>query len=257
MEITCPSGLKGVIREMKVKEQMILTDPKLVRTGRFMTEVVRNCWVRTLDPGPYPWGSNPPTVLPWEQILQADKIFAFKEVRVASFGPKFSWDIVCSEEFCKNHFIWEVELDKLPVVKLDPKYVENVRTGKAFETTIGGRKVKYRFLIGSDDARLLELNRDMGMPAIMATYMSRIVAVEGIDASDLEALKTWIEDLAYSEGIKFQQELEAIDCGVDTIIEIKCNRCENVQRAILPLVQAFFPHLKKTGKQSNEKQTSG
>ena len=49
--ITCPSGLTGRVRGMKVREERILADRKLAKSGGQVDELLGACWEETLDPG--------------------------------------------------------------------------------------------------------------------------------------------------------------------------------------------------------------
>ncbi len=51
--ITCSSGLTGRVRGMKVREERILADRKLAKSGGQVDELLGACWEETLDPGPY------------------------------------------------------------------------------------------------------------------------------------------------------------------------------------------------------------
>lgn len=51
--ITCPSGLQGRVRAMKVREERVLADRKLAKSGGQVDELLAACWEETLDPGPY------------------------------------------------------------------------------------------------------------------------------------------------------------------------------------------------------------
>lgn len=42
--ITCPSGLTGRIRGMKVQEERVLADRKLAKSGGQMDELLSACW---------------------------------------------------------------------------------------------------------------------------------------------------------------------------------------------------------------------
>jgi hypothetical protein len=42
--ITCPSGITGRIRGMKVREERILTDRKLSKSGGQLDELLAACW---------------------------------------------------------------------------------------------------------------------------------------------------------------------------------------------------------------------
>ena len=51
--ITCPSGLQGRVRGMKVREERVLADRKLAKNGGQVDELLAACWEETIDPGPY------------------------------------------------------------------------------------------------------------------------------------------------------------------------------------------------------------
>jgi len=51
--ITCPSGLTGRVRGMKVREERVLADRKLAKSGGQIDELLAACWEQTLDVGPY------------------------------------------------------------------------------------------------------------------------------------------------------------------------------------------------------------
>ncbi len=44
--ITCPSGLTGRVRGMKVREERILSDRKLAKAGGQVDELLSACWDR-------------------------------------------------------------------------------------------------------------------------------------------------------------------------------------------------------------------
>ena len=64
--ITCPSGLVGRIRGMKAREERILADRKLARSGAQLEQILAACWEETLDPGPYDFGEQP---IDWGKVL--------------------------------------------------------------------------------------------------------------------------------------------------------------------------------------------
>ncbi|OFX26270.1 MAG: hypothetical protein A2V77_14010 [Anaeromyxobacter sp. RBG_16_69_14] len=54
--ITCPSGLSGRIRGMKAREERVLADRKLARSGAQLEQIPAACWEETIDAGPYDFG---------------------------------------------------------------------------------------------------------------------------------------------------------------------------------------------------------
>ncbi len=69
--ITCPSGLSGRIRGMKVREERVLADRKLAKSGGQIDELLGSCWEETLGPGPYKFGEG--EKLDWGNVLQGDR----------------------------------------------------------------------------------------------------------------------------------------------------------------------------------------
>jgi len=47
--ITCPSGLTGVLRGMKVREERVLADRRLAKSGGQLDALLSACWEQT-DP---------------------------------------------------------------------------------------------------------------------------------------------------------------------------------------------------------------
>lgn len=49
--ITCPSGLSGRVRGMKVRGERVLADRKLAKNGGQIDELLGSCWEETFDKG--------------------------------------------------------------------------------------------------------------------------------------------------------------------------------------------------------------
>jgi hypothetical protein len=83
--ITCPSGLQGRVRGMKVREERVLADRKLAKSGGQVDELLAACWEETLDPGPYALAEG--AKLDLGKVLQGDRFFALLMVRALTYGP--------------------------------------------------------------------------------------------------------------------------------------------------------------------------
>lgn len=57
--VTCPSGLSGMVRGMKVREERVLADRKLAKHGGQLDELLTSCWEETVEPGPYDFRDKP------------------------------------------------------------------------------------------------------------------------------------------------------------------------------------------------------
>ena len=110
--ITCPSGLTGRVRGMKVREERILADRKLAKSGGQVDELLGACWEETLDPGPYDFGDKG---IDWGAVLQGDRFYALLQVRALTYGPEYAFALGCQNDGCRARFEWELDLTELPV----------------------------------------------------------------------------------------------------------------------------------------------
>lgn len=238
-EISCPSGLCGIIRGMKVKELGDMADPKLLRTGKIIDKIVSNCWQKTTVIGPYAYSGD---TLPWEDMLQGDRAWAFLAIRSATFGKEFTFSHVCSNNMCNYKYEATVNLEEMEQKKLPVSSYGHVKTGTPLETIISGKKIKYRLLKCSDDQRLTQLTQQAQLSFPVAQIICRIVEIEGIPNSDLDAMASWVDDLALPDGLELRETMEDSDCGVEMEVVVTCpnKSCGNVEKFDLPLGADFF-----------------
>ena len=97
--ITCPSGLTGRIRGMKVREERILSDRKLAKSGGQVDQLLTACWEETLDPGPYDFGESD---IDWGKVLQGDRFYALLQIRAQTYGPDYPFAVACQNDACRH-----------------------------------------------------------------------------------------------------------------------------------------------------------
>ena len=97
--ITCPTGLTGRIRGMKVREERILSDRKLAKSGGQVDELLAACWKETVDAGPYDFGEKD---IDWGQVLQGDRFYALLRVRALTYGAEYAFAVSCQSEACRG-----------------------------------------------------------------------------------------------------------------------------------------------------------
>lgn len=243
MEIICPSGLRGVVRGMKVKELGDMSDAKLLRSGKIVDKLVATCWTKTISSGPYTTLTD---TLPWETMLQGDRAWAFLSIRIATFGNEFAFEHTCSNSMCNTKYEIVVELDKLKQKALPKTSFDHVNTGLDLETTVDGRKVKYRLLRCNTDQQLANLIKNFDLSVPIAQIVTRISSVEGIESSDIESIINWVSELPMADGMDLRETMENADCGVEMEIEAACanRQCGNVEKFDLPLGAGFFQRRK-------------
>ena len=75
VEITCPSGLQGVIRGFKAKEANHLANKSALRSGQAFNKLLQGCWLETTNPGPYELEGE----IDWNKALATDGVKAFSQ----------------------------------------------------------------------------------------------------------------------------------------------------------------------------------
>lgn len=234
--ITCPSGLSGHIRGMQVREERILTDRKLGRTGGQIDELLSACWQETSDAGPYDFGDK---VIDWSKVLQGDRFFTLLQIRALTYGPEYAFAVTCQNDACRSRIQWELNLNELPVRSLSDKSREAFTNGNRFEAILpdAGNRVFFKLFTGADERKLPQLRRNASDRMLSALLAFRITEVEGIEPRDK---RRFIEDLSMRDADLLVDEFDRVDCGVDTTIEIECPDCFAKQEVELPFERTFF-----------------
>jgi hypothetical protein len=219
---------------MKVREETILTDPNLRRTGGQIEALLKACWVEVLEPGPYVVGD---AALDWGQVLQCDRFHAFLRIRIATYGPNYSFAVACQS--CRARIEWEFDLEELPVRKLSDESRAAFAAGNRFETTLpdAGKKVWFRLLTGDDERKLPQLRKASRERMLSSMLTYRVLEVEGIEAKEKRA---FLEDLTMRDADHLVTEFDRVDGGVETNIQIECPDCYAVQEIELPFGPGFL-----------------
>ena len=235
-DILCPSGLAGRIRGLVVREERVLADRKLARRGEQIDTLLSACWEETHETGPYDFGGGDPD---WGKVLQGDRFYALIQVRVATYGPEYSFAVQCESAACRARIEWELHLDELPVKGLSPESRNLFVSGNRFETVLPDAKktVVFRLLTGADERKLARRREASQEAALSSMLAARIVDVEGVEGLER---KRFLEELTFADADFLMDEFDRVDCGVDTTIEVECPECFGLQEVELPFDQGFF-----------------
>jgi hypothetical protein len=238
-EITCPSGLRGVIRGMKVKDEQLFTDRKLTKTGQVITRILESCWVQTDDPGPYDLQSGK---MLWGSALSSDRTHALIQLRIASYGKDYEFRVMCSG--CQHNFGWGVELDKLDVIPVSDAGRQAAKAHTSFPITLkDGRIAKCRLLTGDDEMFFAGLGPEHESKVLTNHLARRIVELDGKTAwFDIVSL---VEDMESMIADALLDATDEIEGGVKTDFDVECPKCHNVQSVVLPFEAGFFSSRKR------------
>jgi hypothetical protein len=228
---------------MKAREERILADRKLARSGAQLEQILAACWEETVDAGPYEFGEQE---IDWGKVLQGDRFYATLQVRVLSYGPEYAFSVPCENRNCRARIEWEVDLRDLPVKPLSDDSRLNFLTGNRFETVLpdASRKVVFRLMTGADERRMAALRRAASERPITTLLNYRLESIDGVEPRDKQK---FIEELAMADVTFLLGEFDRVDCGVETEIEVECPECFGTTRIELPFDKGFFlPERKRT-----------
>jgi hypothetical protein len=232
-EITCPSGLRGVLREMKVKDEQLFTDRKLVRTGRAVGALLEACWEQTTDFGPY----SDEGQFDWDQVASVDRTYAVVQLRMLSYGEKYEFNVTCSA--CREPFSWEVNLNDLAVAPVSKQGIAHLKDGKPIQVEMPDGKTLHCRITTGEDERFLQ-KRGASEESKLLTYqlVRRIVQMDGL--TTFPQIVTALEDMPASHADYLWNETDYHEGGIDTAFDVQCESCGSIQQVFLPFEAAFF-----------------
>lgn len=238
LEISCPSGLRGTIRGMKVKDEQLFTDKKLSRQGRVITELLRACWENIVDPGPYQFG----TTVAFEQLLATDRNAILIKLRAYTFGDDYEFQATC--EACKHRFGWGVNLAELEEKPVSPSGIQHIKTGEPLLIDLpDGRAIKTRLLTGKDEEFIATLGTKDEPKVMTYNLARRIVEIDG--KKDWKDVVGIVEDMEARTADFLWDAFDELEGGTDTMFKIACPRCDAQQTTMLPFEASFFSSRKR------------
>jgi hypothetical protein len=256
MEITCPSGLIGRVRNIKGHELAALAEQADGDSTPIdsIATIVGGCWQETVDPGPsriIQAGDAKPS---WGRVLSGDIIYSLLRLRASSVktpdsdpgpwgpGDPYHFDVQC--QACHKRYGWELLLSELKVKTLPDESKQIIEQSGNFTAVVGGRKYTFQLQTPELDEPITKLRRQQKRSAtsIIDTLVAQTIGVEGVNAKDIKRRWAHIVDLDAFELRELQDAYEAADCGVDTEIQTKCTHagCRYIQDLQLPFGRDFF-----------------
>ena len=245
--ITCPSGMRGTIRGLTVREERILADQRLAQSGQQMEALLSACWLETTDCGPYEFATNRPQ---WGKVIQGDTFYCLLQMRALTYGDDYDFAVRCRNSDCRRNIDWSLQLSELPLRPLSETSRADFANNNRLPVTLPacGKKVWFKLATGDDERKLAAIRRHNGGGMLAALLALRVVEVEGIGAADKAA---FVENLALRDANFLMSHFERSDCGVETSIAIECPHCFEVQQVDLPLGPSFlWPQTRRTSAMS-------
>jgi hypothetical protein len=109
------------------------------------------------------------------------------------------------------------------------------------------KKVGWRLLRGSDERAVEQYVKRMNnkgraaeeRPDFMYRLAIRIVEIDGQPANIGDALNL-VESLKGKDALEFRQQIQAMDIGIETDLEVPCRNCGYANDVSMPMDRSFF-----------------
>ena len=256
--VTCPSGLSGYLRRMKVEELYEMNEAAARGgTDGGLWRVLSSLWVETTDAGPYSFIVPGTERIDVRRLLMGDAMHLLVQARIASLGTYHEFTYQCPR--CRERSTVEVDLDEnIHVRQLPESAATTLRSGKPFvATTLSGARIHYRLAtIAHDDevAKLRkQLERDVkngrrkrlaprGKADLFAAMTTFIEELGEEKSRDQRARYDWFLGLEVAEEIHFDEQVSTNDCGYDDAIQHVCDNevCRARNEVGVPFDSTFF-----------------
>ena len=242
-EVTLASGLSGSIRKWKMKDLAVFSDRKIVRKPGPAIEanLLKNAWVNTIDHGPYAFDGRPPWL---GEILQGDLFDAIRWVRSISWGNDYAVDFRCENFVCGGRIPWLVHLSELPTVALSEEGQAALDDGNSIHWTFPEckRDITYQLPTGKSSVLADKLAKQHGRH-LHVIWASRVTSVQGIDSA--AGIVNFLGDLEGEDVQAIQDELDRLNPGVKTTVDLECPECDTEQQQDIRFGPDFFMPTRK------------
>lgn len=244
-EVECPSGLRGLVRPLEVRDVNALASRKARKQkgsdnlGRLLAGV----WLKTLDAGPY--GEVVKVGEPitdWMRMLLGDRSFLTLEARRLTYGDDFYFAINCKA--CKKRIEWHIQLPDLTVSGLSDEAREAFVTqgnDAVFHRKLprSGATVGFRLLTGVDQRNVANAADEDGDASMQtAGLLARLPYIEGVTGAGER--KRFVTRLHLMDAEFLREEWEEHDIFVQDRLEIECPKCDAIQEVAIPTDERFF-----------------
>ena len=216
--ITLPTGLEAELREMTGAEEELLTNPRLLRSGDAVNQVLRNCLVKLGE-------QSDVSITDVLDLLAGDRLFLLVKLRQISLGDEVALAVPCPNAACRSTIHLTVILDELPITPYPPE--------REFTCTLpgSGQTVRFSYLDGHKEKRLAALPE----ATITAAMLIRMLEIDGKGPS-----KKALAEMTLRDRQALRQAMLAVDGGIDTTVDAACEQCGASVKLRLEGDPAFF-----------------
>jgi hypothetical protein len=237
LEVTCPSGMVGLIRPLSVPEERSFKNAATSKQSDTIRRFIAGHWVKLVNPGPYNFEGDK---IDWGKVLSGDSMFLLLQSRAMTYGKELPTVLQC--QACGGPIKHTINvLEDFLEQRLPPDSVEHVRDGVPLTMDHNGKQIQFRLLRMEDDRQINRIKNMRDLSAEQASLAVKVTAIEDVDCSGFGVIR-WIEAMPASEPDEILEEMEEYDCGIDTEFEVVCKKknCLFDQEFTLPFSVEFF-----------------
>ena len=249
-EHTLPSGLSGIIAPWKTGDLAVFTDRRLARMPgpTFEAELAKRSWRSTTELGPYTFDGRPTWM---RDVLQGDLFDVTRMARILTWGAMYPTDFQCRGKFCEHKIEVDVNLADMKIKHLSEEAAQMFVNGNRFPFTVPdcGTEILYSLPTGASAVRADKLAKQHGRH-IHVMLAARLVSVQGVESPG--RFVDWMANLSASDGIAVEEEMDRLNPGVDTSVDVICEECGLAQSHDVPFGPSFFTPERRKKKTSSD-----
>ena len=216
------------IRYMTAADEDILTSRSLLRSGKAIDAVLKNC---ILDAR-----INP------EELLSGDKNALITFLRVSGYGPEYKVEIDCPS--CEETSKYEFDLSQLEMKTLDVEPIEQGENRFHIQLPTGTH-IEFKFLNSAEEKEISDaqdrIKRSTNSPVdrnVTTRLKNTIISIDGNTDSSL--INQYVDTLNVRDSRALRKYMEDNTPDIDMKQEFNCPHCGHRGEVDVPISVGFF-----------------
>ena len=216
------------VRYMTAIDEDILTSRSLLRSGKAIDAVLKNC---ILDAR-----INP------EELLSGDKNALITFLRVSGYGPEYKVEIDCPS--CEETSKYEFDLSQLEMKTLDIEPMEKGENRFHIQLPTGTH-IEFKFLNSAEEKEISDaqdrIKRSTNSPVdrnVTTRLKNTIISIDGNTDSSL--INQYVDTLNVRDSLALRKYMEDNTPDIDMKQEFNCPHCGHRGEVDVPISVGFF-----------------
>ena len=216
------------VRYMTAADEDILTSRSLLRSGKAIDAVLKNC---ILDAR-----INP------EELLSGDKNALITFLRVSGYGPEYKVEIDCPS--CEETSKYEFDLSQLEMKTLDIEPMEKGENRFHIQLPTGTH-IEFKFLNSAEEKEISDaqdrIKRSTNSPIdrnVTTRLKNTIISIDG--NNDPSLINQYVDTLNVRDSRALRKYMEDNTPDIDMNQEFNCPHCGHRGEVDVPISVGFF-----------------